>query len=370
MSGKRKNGKPTAGGIILRIAAGLLLAAFLIAAGYLSYVFLSYSRLEDNIQTPLKGTASRGDAVSVNTPYTVVTQNLGFGAYTPDFTFFMDGGRESWGRSREAVVAAVDEGIDTVLALDPDFILLQEVDTDSTRSYHVNQEDQIAARAAGYMSAAAVNYHSAFLMYPFRQPHGASNSELLTLSRYTITSSLRRSLPISESVSKILDLDRCYSVSRIAVDNGMELVIYNVHTSAYGNSDEIRTAQMTMLFNDMQAEYDRGNYVVCGGDFNHDFTGTSVRDYNESADVSGLGWAAPFPIELLPADFVRCTDYTSAAPTPTCRNDDVPYPGCMVLIVDGFLVSKNVTVTVLDNVWTAFSYSDHTPVVMTFTLNG
>ena len=32
--------------------------------------------------------------VKTNTPYTALTQNLGFGAYTADFTFFMDGGTE------------------------------------------------------------------------------------------------------------------------------------------------------------------------------------------------------------------------------------------------------------------------------------
>ena len=58
---------------------------------------------------------------------------------------------------------------------------------------------------------------------------------------------------------------------------GKELVLYNVHLSAYGGSDEIRTAQMTMLFNDMKAEYEKGNYTVCGGDFNHDFTGDSNK---------------------------------------------------------------------------------------------
>ena len=72
-----------------------------------------------------------------------------------------------------------------------------------------------------------------------------------------------------------------------------------MHSSAYGGSDEIRTAQMTMLMGDMKSEYDKGNYVICGGDFNHDFTGTSTKDLNGGSDVD-FGWAQPFPDNLIP----------------------------------------------------------------------
>ena len=103
-----------------------------------------------------------------------------------------------------------------------------------------------------------------------------------------ITSAVRRSFPISTSFSKILDLDRCYSVSRIPVDGGKELVVYSVHMSAYGNSDEIREGQTSMLFNDMKEERQKGNYVICGGDFNHNLK----LDENDNAEHEG--WAYPF----------------------------------------------------------------------------
>mgnify|MGYP002239369221 CR=1 FL=1 len=75
---------------------------------------------------------------------------------------------------------------------------------------------------------------------------------------------------MSTSFSKFFDLDRCYSISRVPVDNGKELVIFELHMSAYGNSDAIREGQIRMLADDMQKEYKAGNYVLCGGDFNHD----------------------------------------------------------------------------------------------------
>ena len=350
-------------GIGALIALGLLL---LIVIGYVLYVVLSYSRLEDKLVLDIDNGAEQSE-VLLDTEYTVVTQNLGFGAYTADFTFFMDGGTDSRAESKESVVSCINKGAEKVRESNPDFILFQEVDLDATRSYHTDQYKMLRESFAGYSSCYAQNYDSAYLFWPLYSPHGASKSSLATFSKYEITSSMRRSLPISESFSKFLDLDRCYSVSRIGVENGRELVIYNVHSSAYGGSDEIRAAQMTMLLNDMESEYKKGNYVICGGDFNHDFTGDSVQRLN--GECADFGWAQPFPTEFIPEGFSRCIDYKDGALKPTCRNCDIPYKeGNFVLVVDGFIVSDNVECVEVENVQTGFEYSDHNPVVMTFKL--
>jgi endonuclease/exonuclease/phosphatase family metal-dependent hydrolase len=352
---------------IFKIIGIIVGAVAVIALAYVLYVILSYDRIPDKEALEPGGSADV-EYAEVNREYTIVTQNCGFGAYSPDFTFFMDGGTQSWAESRESVIANIDMAAEKALSYDPDFVLLQEVDTDSTRSYHVDQRELVTARFPGYDQVFAVNYHSAFLMYPFYQPHGASNSGIMTLCKTDITSALRRSLTISTGFSKFLDLDRCYSVSRIPVDNGRELVIYNVHTSAYGGSDEIRTAQITMIAQDMLAEYEKGNYCVCGGDFNHDFTGDSTLVLG-GTDIGEFGWAQPFPVELLPEGITQCIDYDDEELIATCRNCDVPYgPDCQVFVVDGFLVSDNVRVEELHNIDAGFAYSDHNPVVMRFVL--
>ena len=354
---------------ILRILLCVLLALVIIVGGYVLYVVLSYSRIEDNLAlTPESKTEK---VVKTGEEYTVVTQNIGFGAYTADFTFFMDGGKESRARSKESVENCVNKAAEKVASLNPDFALFQEVDTSSTRSYHVDERKMLKESFSAYSSAFAVNYHSAYLFYPIFEPHGASNSGILTLANKKITSSLRKSLPISTSFSKFLDLDRCFSITRMPTENGKELVLYNVHLSAYGGSDEIRHAQMTALFSDMQKEYEAGNYCVAGGDFNHDFTGDSTKKLNGGEEVE-FGWAMPFPEELLKnyKNVERATDYTGGKLTPTCRNCDVPYKeGNFTIIVDGFLITSNVTVSYLENISTGFVYSDHNPAVMKFTLS-
>ena len=280
----------------------------------------------------------------------------------------MDGGTESWADSKESVIECVDKAGNKALSFDPDFVVFQEVDFDGTRSYHVDEAAALKAKLNGYSSVFAQNFDSAFLFYPFTEPHGKNKSGILTLSKYNITSGLRRSYPISDSITKILDLDRCFSISRIPTDNGKELVIYNSHLSAYGGSDAIHSMQLNMLFEDMVKEYNKGNYVVAGGDFNDDFTDNSLK-LLDGLDESPFGWTMPFPEDVLPDGLSRCINYDNGAVIPTARNCDVPYKeGNFTVIVDGFVVSDNIEVTSVNNIDTGFEYSDHNPVVMKFVL--
>ena len=349
--------------ILLGIIAGLLV----IVIGYLSYVLISYNRIEDDQTLQVEGKAQTA-AVKVGTEYTAMTYNIGFGAYTPDYTFFLDGGKESWAASKESVIDMIDGDISLLKDHKVDFALLQEVDFGSTRTYQVDEAQQIRDAFDNMSSTFAVNYHSAFLFYPFYQPHGASNSGILTLSDVQITSALRRSLPISESLAKLLDLDRCYSINRISADNGKELVLFNTHLSAYGTDGTLHQQQLSKMFGDMKAEYDKGNYVVCGGDYNHDFLGNSKEIFNEEVPEE-YSWAAPFPDELIPEHFSKATDFASGITVPSCRNCDKPYgPDCFTVTVDGFIVSDNVEITYVDVVDNQFTYSDHNPVELRFKL--
>ena len=351
---------------VLSVLALLLVTVVLVVGAYFAYVFISYNRIPDN-QPVMVDQNAKEKALAVGESYTMVTQNVGFGAYIPDFTFFMDGGKESRGRSKEIVKETVDLCAKTLKNFNPDFMLLQEVDTDSTRAFYIDQNKQIQDFFPSFSCAFAQNYHSPYLMYPILKPHGASKSGIGTYSRFAIQSALRRQLVISTGFSKLLDYDRAFSLSRVEVENGRELVIFNVHLSAYGADASIKENQMKKLFADMSAEYEKGNYVICGGDFNADFTGTSVKTLNKNP--KDMGWTKPFFDELIPAGFTKCVDYSDGKVTASARDVDIPYgPDCFTVIVDGFLVSDNVDVNFLQIVDTGFAYSDHNPVVMKFAL--
>ena len=351
-----------------KIPIFIILLAILVAGGYVAYVFLSYSRIEDNLALTPEGNAT--EKAKTGEEYTIVTYNLGFGAYTADFTFFMDEGKESRARSKESVENCINQCCDIVLSYSPDLVLFQEVDIGSTRSFQVEERNllnQKFANVGTFDNVFAQNYNSAYLMYPITEPHGASKSGLLTESRFDITSALRRSLPIAEGFKKILDLDRCYSISRIPVEDGKELVLINQHLSAYGTDAAQGNAQLEMLFADMKAEYDKGNYVICGGDFNHDFTTNSKEYFNPGTDKS-YSWCEPFPDSIIPEGFKKCTDYAEGM-IPSTRYTNIPYsPESFTVILDGFIVSDNVKCTYVQNIDKEFKYTDHNPVVMKFIL--
>ena len=370
---------------VLGIVLGVIL---LVLIAYIIYLYASYHRIEDNLvlevesapdagedlegltsgARPASASARYNTALTTGETYSALTYNLGFGAYTPDFSFFMDGGRSSWAKSKESVQNTIQGAGELIASYEPDFALLQEVDLDSTRSYHVNEYSILKKCLKNYDTVFAQNYDSAFLFYPFTQPHGSSKAGLALFSRYLIKDSLRRSLPISTSYNKFFDLDRCYSVSRIPVDNGKYLVIFQLHMSAYGNSDKIRKGQIRMLSADMKKEYEAGNYVLCGGDFNHDL---KAAEDDDSTDRES--WAYPFPRKMLPEHFSFCMDQLPKKENlwNSSRNADMKYiPGkTYTVTLDGFIISDNVKCDMYKNINTGYSYSDHDPVYVKFELN-
>ncbi len=363
---KKEKKKTSTAWKIIRAILIAIAAVVLIVVGYFAYVFLAYSRIPDNqVLEPVKSELPESD-IATGQEYRILSFNIGFGAYEPDYGFFMDGGTQSWAWSKERL----DTNMKNITAFlqnqAPDFALIQEVDLNSTRSYHRDEREDVKAGLSGYSYSWAQNWDSPFLFYPLTQPHGKSRSSIMTFSKWDIESALRRSLPIEDSVMKLVDLDRCYSVSRIAMGNGKELVLINFHLSAYTSDGKIAEEQMKLVISDMQAEYDKGNYVIAGGDFNKDLSGNAEKFFNTSA--GDYTWAQPIPEETFAGYNVSLVfPYDEELKVPSCRNADGPYnPNQFVLTVDGFMVTDNIEVLDAKVVDTGFAYSDHNPVYMTF----
>lgn len=348
---------------IAALCGGIAAAAVI---GYAAYVLLTYHRIPDGKETGIEKKAE-SHVLKEEQSYTISSYNIGFGAYTPEFTFFMDGGKQSVAESPESVVACVKGAGEEIAEISPDFALFQEVDLDATRSHHINEYGMLKEIFPAQDTTFAVNYDSAYLMVPPWEPHGKSLSGMAVFSSYPIESAIRRSLPIQEGFKKLLDLDRCYQVVKIPVENGKYLCLYHVHLSAYGHDDSVRAGQIGMLAADMQAEREKGNYVVCGGDFNHE-----MRE--KSLEGEAYSWAHIFPREMLPEGFTvamdTLTDEQKAYMPQSTRYTDIPYDPetSFQATVDGFLISDNVVCENLEVIDTAYEFSDHNPIVMTFRL--
>ncbi len=353
--------------IILKTALAILLVLIIILGSYVAYLFIDYDRIEDNLALDIADNTSA--LTPVDKELKMLSYNIGFCAYTQDFSFFMDGGSESRAKSEQSVNDVLD-GIDKLLQQEnADIVLLEEVDENADRSHHVDQRAFFTKNSNDCDAVFATNFDSAYLFYPFTKPHGKSLSGLLTLSKFDIRSSTRRSLPVEDSVMKIVDLDRCYSVSTLPTDNGKELILYTVHLSAYTSDGTIATKQLEMLVYDMKAQYDKGNYVICGGDFNKDL----LLDSGAIFGVSGeeYTWAQAFPTDMLSGTGLSLVaPIDESNPVATCRNTDEVYKeeGQFNVTLDGFIVSDNVEVSESSVIDTKFMYSDHNPVYMNFTL--
>lgn len=352
----------------LKVLLGVLAFVLLVVLVYVAYVLIDYHRLEDNLVLSVENPLLDSRPVPVGEEQGILSWNIGFGAYEDDYDFFMDGGRQSWAKSKEALKTNLSKIGASLKAFNAPFNLIQEVDFDATRTYHVDERTYMVDALEGQNHVFAQNYDSPFLFYPFYQPHGKSKAGILTFSSYSITSAVRRSLPIEESLMKLVDLDRCYSVSRIPTDNGRELVLYNLHLSAYTSDGTIAIEQLEMLLADMQKEYEKGNYCIGGGDFNKDVVGRGVEAFG--IEKTEFSWAQPIPEGVFETnDIILVAPYDESNPIASCRNPNEAYwEGQYQITVDGFLVSPNVTVVESHVVDARFECSDHNPVYMTFVL--
>lgn len=360
---------------IVKFFLALLLAAVLVVGGYVAYMEFQYYRIED--QVVLTTDTESTEEVHYDRPYRVMTYNIGYGAYSPPFSFFMDRGivkatgeelRGKYGKgiSREDVRANSEKSVEIAKDAACDFYFLQEVDTKATRSYDVNQVKLFEEGLPGYESYFANNFHSAFLAFPLHDMHGAVNSGIQTLSRYRIDSSVRRSFPVTDAfLPKFFDLDRCFTVNRLRLPDDKELVLINLHMSAYDEGGIIRREQVKMLNGILREERDKGNYIVVGGDFNHDYCNSREKFLG---DKEVPPWLQVLSDEDLTEGYSFITP-SNENECGTCRGTETPLDPLRTaqFTIDGFLVSDNVR-GMAQIVNTRYISSDHNPVILTFTL--
>lgn len=361
--------------LIIAIVFSVILVFALCFVGYLQF---SYYRIGDTI---IDINNNQDELVETNEEYSITTYNIGFGAYDRNYSFFMDKGymadgsktkgKYGKGVSKENTLKNTKGSISILESLSSDFMILQEVDTKSTRSYKINQKDIITQMFPHYSYSYAVNFHSSYLPYPILDMHGKSNSGILTMSRFEMDYSYRYELPIDESFfNKFFDLDRCINLVRYKIANSDKmLTIISVHLSAYDKGGVYRRKQIELLSSLMHAEYDNGNYVIVGGDFNHDIAsgGSNFPTTQLKPD-----WIQVLSGEEFGNNFKIVSDNTN----PSCRDADIPWKEgeTYATVVDGFIISDNIELISVENIIfigdrdTNFMYSDHNPVNMKFKL--
>lgn len=350
-------------GIVCKYLLAIVLALVILAGalfGYLTVTEYNPAHAEiaqpgaNNLSNPLTGENLR-----------IVTFNTGYAGLDEGTDFFMDGGKGVTPESEQKIKKNM-VGIETIVkSCNADFIFLQEVDTDSKRSYGLNQWLQYEYDLADYETRFATNYSCDYVPYPLPDTIGKVHSGVATYSRFNISSATRYSLPCPFSwPTRVANLKRCMLVTRIPMDGlEQELVLVNFHLEAYEDG-EGRIAQTQMLLDFITEEYEKGNFVIAGGDFNQSFPGTlETFPIKDTCDwIPGILGDAP-----------EKWQYAYDKIVPTCRLLNQPFNPASSLtqffVIDGFLVSPNIQINRVETLDEGFVYSDHNPVVLDFSLS-
>ena len=292
----------------------------------------------------------------------VLSWNIGYAGLGAASDFFMDGGENAMAADKATVRHYLDGIRGQLGAGDYDLVMLQEVDTDSKRTYRIDETQPLSIG----QSVFALNYSCPFVPVPW-PPMGRVYSGLMTTSEYRIGESDRVALPCPFSWPlSTANLKRCLLVSRLPIEGSdKELVLVNLHLEAYDDG-EGKIAQTRQLMDFLEEEYRKGNYVIAGGDFNQIFPGGLDAYPNLKPEL----WTPGILEEsALPSGFRYAFDLS----VPSCRLLNQPYDpadtaNTQHYVIDGFIVSPNVTVESVEGQDLGFENSDHNPVLLTVTL--
>ncbi|MFW6318984.1 MAG: endonuclease/exonuclease/phosphatase family protein, partial [Bacillota bacterium] len=329
----------------------------------------------DDIETVSVDNNQSTSSVRKSERISLMTFNIGYAGLGREEDIVLDGGDKSRPDSKDIVedyFSGITSIIDSHYA---DIYLFQEVDVQSRRSYYINQVESLKNHLGEqYGYNFAYNFNAVFVPFPvsFTEYLGPVESGLQTFSRFNINESERQQFPGSFSwPMRVANLKRAMVVNRMPVeDSDKEFVVVNIHMSAYDADGTLRNKEMTFLKAFLEDEASKGNYVVIGGDFNQTFPG-AVGAFPAIQDEEYGAYYVAHAIEddYLPDNYQFVFDATN----PTGRSlyssyTDEYLSGTQYYVIDGFIVSNNIDINLIETLDYDFLYSDHNPVRLEITL--
>lgn len=347
---------------VLKFIGAIVLIVGLYIGGNILYATLTDYQPPETEEVKIYNQSSVGPQDSV---YSFLIWNIGYSGLGSEEDFFFDGG--------ETVVASkerVEENFKGILKqienrYETDFILLQEVDTLANRSYYTNQFIAIAKLLSGHNYSFATNYLVKFVPMPLTtapwNTMGRVEAGLATYSKPKCDESIRYSFPGNyDWPTRVYFLDRCFLLRRHTLPSGKQMVVINTHNSAYDDGT-LKAKQMEYLKDILVDEYEKGNYVVVGGDWNQSPPNFDVDQFNINREVSQEATGTNISADYLPG---WTWAYDPAVPTNRSLlapfDDNTTRTG----LIDFYLVSPNIQVTKVEGIDLNFRSSDHQPVYM------
>ena len=360
-----------------RIKKLLLLIFGLILMPFLYIVFIlcvgSYNDFEPEKIIELEIEQTNGAQIIDDSIFTILSWNIGYTGLGKEAEFFFDNERlyTSGGirvRSKKEHVEKNIEGVLEVLSnQQPDFILLQEVDRKSKRSYDNDVQMALENRLPKYSANYGVNFRSDWVPIPFFEPWniiGHIESGLGSFSKYQPYKAVRYQLPGEYAwPDKIFHLDRCALFQWYRLRDNKSLVIVNIHNSAYDKDGALKSEQLNFINGKLIEEFNKGNYVIAGGDWNQ-----GPRNYESRVDKTA------YPNELIvkPISDQFLQDWACVFDprTPSNRSVASAYVPSRTEVrqLDFYFISPNLSSRFVETIDQEFNYSDHHPIKLEFSL--
>lgn len=345
---------------ILKYLAYLLLFVVLLFAGFLLFATLSDYKPPEQV---VVYRSSHPDTLPVPGTFSVMTWNIGYCGLGKEMDFFYDGGTQVRA-SRENTLKYLQGVRDFLQANDTlDFLMLEEVDFHSKRTYFINELDTFKKYLPGYKAFSALNYNVSFVPVPVSEPMGRVRSGLVLFSRYEPFLVERRDFPGQyDWPTRLFMLDRCFLVAHFLLEDGSELQVITTHNSAF-DGGKLKKEEMVYLKKYLLEESQKGTRIITGGDWNQNPPGFDDQRFNKASGYKN------FVANMIPQDYMPAGWQWAYDPAVmTNRANLTPYePGkTPTTLLDFFLLSPGTEVLAVKGIDLGFLYSDHQPVTMLF----
>lgn len=345
--------------IRLALSLAFIYAAYVI--GTIAYASMTDYRPKAILPVAIENPNYRNPHDSV---FTFLSWNIGYAGLGAEEDFFYDGGKQV--RAPENRSKSYLSGIKSYLKeqKEVDFFLLQEVDSSARRSYGENHYRTIKNELSNYAAMFAFNYKVRYVPAPFDRPWdrmGAVHSGLATYTRFQPEEAERFQFPGNFDWPKsVFMLDRCFMLSRYKLSSGKYLVVLNTHNSAFDDGS-LRSKQMAYIKDLVLEEYNNGNYVVVGGDWNQVPSESEIEKFEKGKNPRDES-RKQMEANIFPEDWEWAFDESKA--TNRNLNEAWDPETTDTYLVDYFLLSPNIELLEVETDDLGYQNSDHQPVFM------
>ena len=271
--------------------------------------------------------------------YSIMTYNIG---YLSGMT-----NNKPVAKNKELFDGNLKKVLAEIKKVNPDIVAFQEIDYDASRSFNVDQEEEITKLGYAY-TAKGVNWDKRYLPFPYWPPtmhFGKVISGQSIVSKYLLKDYERIVLErVSDApfYREAFYLDRLLQVVKVVLE-GREVIVMNVHLEAFDQPTRSKQLQkVVQLFE----KYAKTNPTILLGDFNSD------PNYKNSVIKKIFNMPAIGNAAFLESDY----DLTFDTEKPFERLDYIFFTKNTIEYVDGKVLKSFGQI------------SDHLPVEMRFRL--